>query len=435
MKRLMPLRLAVASVVMLAALGGTDIPARASRAQAAQVQITVWTAYTKGLLAAFNGLITAFEKQNPNVKVSTVSATDYNALFQKEQSAIFAGNPPTLGQAYEAWAQQFITKNNALQDLTPYIKGSNGLSAADIKDYFTGVWNDSMLNGKPYLMPFSKSDIVLYYNPALLAKYGIKTPPKTWDQFAADCKKVTVISNGRASQWGTTLQIDEADWYAWELEWGNQVLDSHNKAAFGNAKGAVPVSFFANLAKSKAMVVSTTQNYQDQADFDAGKTAFDISTSAGLSYEIAGAQKGVEVAMAPFPAGPVRPVTEMFGAPLVLFSKATDAQKQAAWAFMKFITEPAQTAQWSMATGYVPVRRSAAMLPVLAAYYKKYPDRTSAANQLDYAVVEPSLVGWPKAQNDISSQLLSALTGAKDPLAAMQQAASQVNSDLANTGS
>ncbi|HXT35586.1 MAG TPA: ABC transporter substrate-binding protein [Chloroflexota bacterium] len=434
MKRLLPLRLALASVITIAALGGMQSSVHASRPVAAPVTITVWTAYTKGLLTAFNGLITSFEKQNPNVKVTTVSATDYNALFQKEQSAIFAGNPPTLGQAYEAWGQQFISKNNALQDLTPYIKGMNGLSAADLKDYFTGVWNDSMLNGKPYMMPFSKSDIVLYYNPALLAKYGITSPPKTWDQFAADCKKVTVISNGRASQWGSTLQIDEADWYAWELEWGNQVLDAHNKAAFGNAKGAIPVSFFANLAKSKAMVVSTTQNYQDQADFDAGKTAFDISTSAGLSYEVAGAQKGVQVAMAPFPAGPVRPVTEMFGAPLVMFNKATAAQKQAGWDFMKFITEPAQTAQWSMATGYVPVRRSALKLPVLAAYYKKYPDRTSAADQLDNAVVEPSLVGWPKAQNDISSELLSALTGAKDPLAAMRQAASLVNSDLATAG-
>ncbi len=75
--------------------------------------------------------------------------------------------------------EQFTTKNNAVEDLGPYINGKNGLSAADIKDFYTSVWNDGVLHGKHYMMPFSKSDTVLYYNPALLAKSGISKPPKT----------------------------------------------------------------------------------------------------------------------------------------------------------------------------------------------------------------------------------------------------------------
>ncbi len=102
---------------------------------------------------------------------------------------------------------------------------------------------------------------------------------------------MTKITNGRASQWCLTYQIDESNWYAWENEWGNQVLNANNQAAFGNAKGAAPLAFFANLVKKKEMVVSPTANYQDQADFDAGKTAFDISSSAGLSYEVVGRQR------------------------------------------------------------------------------------------------------------------------------------------------
>jgi multiple sugar transport system substrate-binding protein len=418
---------------LIISLGAGGMPTRAAPARA-QVTITLWHEYSKLNLQALNYLIGEFEAANPSIKVQQVASVNYNALFQKLQSAVFAGNPPTIAQAYEDQVQQFNTKNHAIEDLTPYVTGKDGLASADIKDFYASMWADGMLDGKRLMMPFSKSDIVLYYNPALLSKYGIMSPPKTWNDFATDCAKVTQISGGRASQWCMTYQVDESDWYAWEHEWGVPVLDAKNQAAFGNAKGAAPLAFFANLAKKKEIVISTTQTYQDQADFDSGKAAFDLSSSAGLSYEISGASPGVQVKVAAIPAGPVAQSTEMYGAPFTMFSKASPAQKQAAWLFMKFITEPAQTAYWAMHTGYMPVRRSALNQPALKAYYTQYPDRLSAVNQLDSAVLEPALNGWEKAINDIDTQMGVALTGSKDPTAAMQQAASQVNSDLANAG-
>lgn len=431
-RKRLPLRLGAAAAALTAVLAGYAPQAGATRPHASPVQITVWHEYTKKNLDAFNDLIGQFEAAHPTIKVTQVASTNYDALFQKLQSAVFAGNPPTLAQSYESWVQQFSTKNNAIEDLGPYVSGSHGLSSADIKDFYSSLWADGQLNGKRLMMPFSKSDIVLYYNPAILSKYGVTTAPKTWDEFAVDCAKVTQISNGRATQWGTTYQVDESTWYAWEHEWGNTVLDARNKAAFGTSKGAEPVSFFANLAKKKQIVVSGTQNYQDQADFDAGKTAFDIGTSAGLSYELAGAKAGVQVKEAPLPAGPVGRATELFGAPLTMFSKATSEQKQAAWLFLTFITQPAQTAYWSMHTGYMPVRRSALDRPALKAYYRQYPDRLAAVSQLDNAVLEPTLNGWPKAINDIDTQLTSALSGTREPVSAMRQAATQVDADLAS---
>jgi len=122
---------------------------------------------------------------------------NYTALQQKLQSAIFAGNPPTLAQAYESWTNQWL-QNHAVQDLDPYINGKNGLSKADVKDFFGKDWSDRLLGRRAYMMPFSKSDIVMYFNRALLRRYGINAPPKTWTQFAADCKKVTIIPRGQA---------------------------------------------------------------------------------------------------------------------------------------------------------------------------------------------------------------------------------------------
>lgn len=416
-----------ATVLLVLGLAlGTFVPARAARPQSPQVTVSVWTAYTRGLLEAFNHLTSEFEKRYPNIKIDEVSSANYTALLQKEQSAVFAHNTPVLGQAYEAWTQQFL-KSSAVEPLDSYIKGKNGLSSKDIKDFFGPMWKDGYLGGKFYMMPFSKSDIVLFFNGPMLRSHGIKTPPKTWTEYAADCKKLT--GHG---QWCSTLQFDPSFFYVWEYEWGNKVLDKHNRAAFANSKGAAPIQFFANLVKKKYVVASQTLNYQDEADIDAGKTAFMIGTSAGLTYILAGAKPGVAVGESVFPAGPKHQYTEMFGAPMIMFKNASSQEKSAGWTFLKWLTEPAQTAYWSEHTGYVPVRQSALKMGTMRSYYAHNPQQRAAVTQLNHALVEPALAGWTKAQSDIRTTMLAALSGSQSPMQAVKSAAAQVNSDLSS---
>lgn len=403
------------------------LPAHASRANSS-VTITVWTAYTKGLLSAFNTLTDRFEKQYPNISVQEVSSVSYTALQQKEESAILAGNTPTIAQAYENWVQGYLGQG-VVQNLAPYISNKKtGLTKKEIADFFVGDWRDGLLGKQRVMMPFSKSDIVLYFDGPMLRRAGIKSPPSTWSQFAADCKKLTKGPAGHPTQWCTTLQAPESEWFAWEQEWGNKILDKHNHAAFNSKAGAAPIAFFQNLVKKGEMVISQTTNYQDEADFDAGKTAFDIGTSAGLTYEIAGAKPGVAVGEAEFPAGPKGRVTELYGAPLMMFKNASAAEKQAAWTFMKWLTEPKQTAYWAENTGYMPVRRSA--LRLMKSYYTHNPQQRASVAEQDDARVEPALAGWSKASSDVNSILLQALTGQLSAQDAVRKAASQVNTDL-----
>lgn len=416
------------AIAAVSLFGAGIVPqARAAQPRQSQVTVTVWTAYTHGLLDAFNTLSTRFERVYPYIKINEVSSTSYTTLLQKEQSAVFAGNTPTIGQAYEAWTSQFL-KSNAIQNLGPYISGKHGLSKADIKDFFPKMWKDGELNGKHYMMPFSKSDIVLYFNRAMLRRFGITRPPATWNQFATDCKKVTIRSGGTVTQWCTTFELDESEWYAWEYEWGNHVLNKSGHASFATRQGAAPVAFFRNLVAKKEMVVSTSGNYQGQADFDAGKVPFYFGTSAGLTYVISGAKPGVETAVGQFPAGPMHKATEMFGAPFTMFNKASSAEKEAGWLFMKWLTEPRQTAYWAEHTGYMPVRQSAYKL--MKSYYRQNPQERSSVLELGGALVEPVAPGWTKAQTDIDTNLAAALNGTTSPLDAMRSAASQVNSDL-----
>ncbi len=178
-------RLWAIGLALVLAISAFVPSARASTSHASSVTITVWTEYTHSTLDAFNHLISEFEAAYPNITVNETSSANYNALLQKETSAIVAGNTPTIAQAYEEWTAQFV-KDGAVQELTPYVNGKQGLTKAEIKDFFPKMWADGLLGKKRYLMPFSKSDIVLYYrrsadaqvrNQSRHPKPGLNLPP------------------------------------------------------------------------------------------------------------------------------------------------------------------------------------------------------------------------------------------------------------------
>jgi len=82
------------------------------------------------------------------------------------------------------------------------------------------------------------------------------------------------------------------------------------------------------------------------------------------------------------------------GTNIVIFRAATPEQKRAAWEFIKWFTSPEIQAEWAIATGYVPVRRSAFTLPIMQAELQKVPDRIMVWRQIEYAHTEPRTAGW-----------------------------------------
>lgn len=417
-------------VGVLAAIGLTSlaVPAHAAKPHAV-TDVTFWTAYTGGLGTAFSALASQYE-QNHGVHINDIVSANYTALFQKEQSAVFAGGLPQAGQAYENIAATLV-KNGAITRLETYVKNKkSGLTKKEIADFPKGIWNDTKLGGRQYMVPFSKSDIVLYYNPAILKASGISKPPTTWDQFAADSKKVTKTSGGHPTQWGATFEVSESTWYAWMKEWGAPVLGKNHKPVFASKAGMAPVNFFVNLAKKGYVLFSTQSGFPGEADFDAGKTAFYVGTSAGYTFVKGGAKPGVQVLESQFPAGPKGRATELFGANMVIFSNNTIAQKTAAWNFLKWLVSPQQTAYWAIHTGYMPVRKSAFKLAELKQYYSQNPSLDAAAKQLNHAVVEPAFPQWTKMQADIATGLGAALTLSTPASTAMKNAQTQATADL-----
>jgi ABC-type glycerol-3-phosphate transport system substrate-binding protein len=60
------------------------------------------------------------------------------------------------------------------------------------------------------------------------------------------------------------------------------------------------------------------------------------------------------------------------------FNKIPPDHVAASWSFIRWMTEPAQAARWSIGTGYVPIRKTELSAPPFAAYIKEVPQALTA---------------------------------------------------------
>jgi len=392
----------------------------AQAAAASGVTISFMEAMSSGTQkTALATLTSEFEKANPGIKVQLISEPDYGTLQQKEEAAVAAGSPPTMGQAYENWAATFAS-SGAIVPLGSYVNGKDGVSAAQQKQFWTSVWDDLYLpGGKIWMWPFNKSDYVVYYNATMLKRDGLSVP-RTWAQWAAEGAKITHGPYWEESMATGTLSAPENGTYlylsmvrAYGGTWtkaGKPTLDT--KAA------VTALSVLQGMVKKGYLKIGT--NYPGQTALGAGRSAFDISTVAGYPYVLDAVGKKFNMEVAPVPSGPAGEGNALEGTNLVIFSKATPAEKQAAWEFMKWLSEPKQTAYWAEQTGYLPVTRAA--LPLMASYDATHPYQEIAAKELQYATPSPAYSWWTEAVGEVGVALEAALVNNQPPAAALASA-------------
>ena len=95
-----------------------------------------------------------------------------------------AGKAPTIGQAYERWAETFAQAGS----IVPISQLAGTAKPAELSTFYAGIQKDLYLpDGKLWMWPFSKSLQVIFYNDTMLKADGIAVPT-TWTQFAAALK-------------------------------------------------------------------------------------------------------------------------------------------------------------------------------------------------------------------------------------------------------
>jgi sn-glycerol 3-phosphate transport system substrate-binding protein len=119
------------------------------------------------------------------------------------------------------------------------------------------------------------------------------------------------------------------------------------------------------------------------------------------------------------------------GGNFYIFKNAKPEERKAALTFIRWVTEPARAAEWSIKSGYVAVKPSAYDTEAMATYAKGFPQALVARDQLQHAVPELSVHENGRIYKLMNDTVQAALTGTQTPEAALDAAQRQADRLLA----
>lgn len=126
--------------------------------------------------------IKLFEDKNPTIKV-TPEYSGFDGYWDKLSVQVGGGSAPDVIQMSTAYINDYVNR----QALLPL--DGTGIKLSDIDE---STLSTGKLNNKLYAIPAGINSQSYVYDPAMLAKAGVKLPEHmTWDDLAAAAKQVT----------------------------------------------------------------------------------------------------------------------------------------------------------------------------------------------------------------------------------------------------
>ncbi|MBN1897331.1 MAG: ABC transporter substrate-binding protein [Spirochaetes bacterium] len=372
-----------------------------------QVVVRFWHPFSvdSSIGRTLMSMVSEFNKAHPGWVIKPEGMGSYDILKQKLIASIIAGNQPQISLAYESWINKFY-KADKIVIFDEYVKNKKELRQIK-NDLFPVFIKSCSMDGKLVSLPFNKSTPVLYYNKDMFKKYGISRAPRDWAEFLKIAKKLTMDKNtdGQVDVYGIIARANSTDFVDFLKQNNGSILSGDGKKVlFNRTEGIEALKFMLGwkFLYGIADFYSSGNPFEYQNDFTAGKCAMIIGTCVSrfyMKYSLT-----FRLGTAPL-FGNKKKAVLIYGTNIVLFEKATDEQKKAAWEFIKWFISPENTARWSKNTAYLPVRKSALNSKFLQDEFRTDPELKSSILQLKDGFLEPSEDSWLLGRQYLSDAL------------------------------
>lgn len=199
----------VALSIILSACGGTPTPSASTPVPGAEPtpsgdQVTVLFAADELLMATYNDLVTAFEKDNPGIKIKVISINQILGL-----GPTGGKYPDDADQKLAAAADvvsaspgnQGAIEKGLIRDLKPFIDADASFRP---DDFYPNTLKQYQWKGGTWGVPTTAEFQFIVYDKDVFDKAGVKYPEPgwTWADFAAKAKALTVRDGDTVKQWG-----------------------------------------------------------------------------------------------------------------------------------------------------------------------------------------------------------------------------------------
>lgn len=359
---------------------------------AAPTKVLLWHAMNGALGDELNNLIARFNSSQNAVEVVGVFKGGYPETLTAAIAAWRAGQAPHLVQVFDVGTGSMIAAGKAVKDLWQLVEetGSPIKSAnyiASVRGYY------SLPDGKMASMPFNSSTAVMWYNADTFEKAGLDPakPPGTWPEVVAAAEKIrakNLTKYAVTTSWPTWIHFE-------------QFAAIHNlpyaTASDGfkglNAKLLIDrPAFVANLQRLLDMAKAGIFKYAGRDNlpdplFYSGQAAITFNSSAARGALVKSAKFRFAEAYLPYdPQIIKKPINSIIGGAslwTMTAPKRAHAEYEAVAAFLRFLGEPQQDAEWAAATGYVPITFAGAAVLKKQGHFEKNPGTELPILQLE----------------------------------------------------
>jgi len=356
------------------------------------VSASFWYSYGGAVRKVTEDMVKRFNSSHTKYRIDGSFQGDYYQALTKIRAAITTKTAPAIFHAIGE-ALPDLWQSGMLENLEPYVKSTGVKTEHFVKALSQHGYFDYYGKQVPlFAIPFNRSMPVMYYNKDLLDAKGVKVPT-TWNELRDAAAKLTVQEGSEIKVWGFEVPIDWWFWHALLYQAGGSLLTADGKQAAFRQKGGEALQFWVDLVnKNKIMKRPAGKDYNaweiTNTDFINQKAAIIFTSTAFVNYLTENAKFKIGTAFLP--------KKEKFAAPtggtfFVMLKDASPAEKEAGWAFIKWMAEPAQAIYWSQNTGYICVSESAIATPEMQKFYKENPNYRVAYEQLKYAQRMPFL--------------------------------------------
>jgi multiple sugar transport system substrate-binding protein len=363
-------------------------------------------------------LVPGFEARHPGLSVR-VQQIPWSAAHEKLLTAFVGDALPDVIQVGNTWIPE-LAALGALEPLDPWIAKTPALDAGD---FFAGVLDAAVVGGGTHALPWYADTRLLFQRSDLFPD----EPARTWDEWLARAGRV----QARLAPGQHALLLPLGEWEVpviLALQRGAALLRDGER--YGNFQGPefrAAFAFYLDLfRRGLAAKTGVAQLANLQQDFAAGAFAALITGPWNLGEFERRLPAALQPhwATAPLPGfgGEAPGVSLAGGASLALVAKS--ARKQAAWAWIAWLAEPAQQAAFHRLSGDLPARRSAWDDAALAG-----PRAAAFRAQLAHVRATPKIPEWERIASRIAYHAEAAVREGRDldaTLAALDRDADQV---------
>lgn len=402
-------------------------------------EVTIKFYHTMGsnLSDVLNLYIPEFNKLYPNIHIEHSQVGSYDDVRNQISTEITADAQPNIAYCYPDHVALYnlagaVTTLDELIDSEIVVNRADGttevlgLTDAQKADFIEGYYKEGQQfgDGLMYTMPLSKSTEVLYYNKTFFDANNIKVPT-TWEELKQVCAQIKAIDPN-----SIPLGYDsEANWFITMCE---QYKSPYTSATgdhylFDNETNRNFIKEFRDWYQKGYLTTQTLYGSYTSGLFTATtgiRSYMSIGSSAGATHQRPSAGEDgsypFEVGIATVPqvdANNKKVISQ--GPSVCIFQKDNPQEVIASWLFVKFLTTNVEfQAEFSMASGYVPVLKSVAEHPK----YKEFLDKANGGTfisalsakicleQQDAYYTSPAFNGSSTARDQVGALLSKCLT-------------------------